>query len=558
MKIDVDKEAVSIDIPESDKNKKHILDVIRSYIHVPANETTPADVLYYIVKKRGWEYFKDATTKQPYVVISEGDRAKTVDMHTADFGAKLRLIFKAYMDDLKQNNIEVTDSSLIGEDNLNKVINQLIAEITEERKLYQRCFSEDSKIFYDLGDGEMVCITNQGYKIERDSHRYFRPADNTRKQVRPKPARPQPLEQGKDMLDKLVNSFGLVDNDDGNKAHLLKVYIMGLFIRPERGYTHPIAAVDGPEGSSKTTMLATIKFLVDPVGSDPRSMVTQWGTPEQKRDRGLAVWKNYYTIFDNISYLTNAESDELCLYSTGGKNEERKLRTNLETVEYPLQGNVAYTSISDVARQSDLISRQLAFTLKRRDTFMLESVYWNQRISERPALLHYFFVTLSKALRIYGQRTRLKYSSIRLSDSVEVYEAISQALGSAPGRITKIFETVKDEQMQRVMSNSEFNDFFMEFCMSYLPSQAIKDPNRRDIYRLKVTSRALYEWMKDYAAKNRPDILKDDEFPKNAVGLGKRLPRLSVQLARVGYVFSKPEHDKKGNFYNIVIEETQS
>ena len=57
-------------------------------------------------------------------------------------------------------------------------------------------------------------------------------------------------------------------------------------------------------------------------------MVNKWGREDQERDRGLAVSKNYFVVFDNLSRISNAESDELCLYATGGRKEERKLFTN--------------------------------------------------------------------------------------------------------------------------------------------------------------------------------------------------------------------------------------
>jgi hypothetical protein len=238
----------------------------------------------------------------------------------------------------------------------------------------------------------------------------------------------------------------------------------------------------------------------------------------------------------------------------------------MDTVEYTLQGNVAYTSINDVARQGDLISRQLQFSLNIRTQNTSELAFWDDREKEKPAILDYIFSTLAKAIPIYKNELTANKHGInhRLADTILLYEAISQAMGEEKGRILRIFNSVEKEQQERVMTNSTFNEFFREFCFSYLVSAAEKDLARPDIYHIEVSAKVLLQWMKDYAAKEEAALVdhygnwKDDDFPKNGRSVGRKIGRLRKQLANIGILIPEPEHTNKGARYRITIERPQA
>ena len=71
-----------------------------------------------------------------------------------------------------------------------------------------------------------------------------------------------------------------------------------------------LITVSGPHDSAKLILPATIKYLFD-----PRNIHTCIRRPgDQKRPR-LIISRNYLTYFDNISHLTDEESDGMCFYA---------------------------------------------------------------------------------------------------------------------------------------------------------------------------------------------------------------------------------------------------
>lgn len=516
-------------------------------------EITPADALYNLVKSECVETFRDEERRTPYAIINHEGTIEMLDMESTAFKHKLRVM---YYDHIQSENMQNNSAKtpIINETELNKAIEQLQASITQTRALYTRCYFDGKALYYDLCDkeGQYVLVDNGRFTIEKGAYKYFRPAESNREQVAPVPG------NGKELLDALIKSFNLVDNKEGDKAHLLQVYIIGLFVNPAKKLTMPILSVNGPEGASKTTLCITIKYHIDPINGNPKAMANRWGVQDQSRDRGLVVAKNYYTVWDNISYLSNNDSDELCTYATGVRWQERKLHTNMDTIEYTLQGNVAYTSINDVARQGDLISRQLQFDLQMRTVNIPESVFWEQREKEKPAILAYIFETLAKAIPIYNELRQDRKEEIghRFADMRLLYQAISAAMGEPADRMKRIFKALDREQTQRVMSNSNFNEFFKSFCMSYLMAAAKPLADRKDVYEITVSSKALHNWLIDYAQKEEPNVVKSDDWPTNSGALGKRLARLRKPLAAMGVVISEPVHKATGNEYIIMIEQS--
>lgn len=505
----------------------------------------PADILYQIAQQEITMMFRDRESKAPYAILNVDGATYAVNMESVEFRLKLRILYENRI----RSDPSCVHSPLISEQELNKVVQQLLARNDKLRNLSLRCLSKDNVIYYDFMNEEYqyAVITQEGYTVHNDGYLLFKRYDDHHAQALPDTQ----SSDGEAVLDNVIKSFNIMDNEYGDKNLLFKVGLMALFFRPTTRITMPIWTVNGPPGSSKTSLLLLLKSLVDPLNGNPKSMVNSWGREDQKRDRGLTVSKNYFVIFDNLSHLSDSESDELCIYSTGGRHEERKLHTNVDSVSYELQGNIGYTSINDIAKQSDLISRQLKFELEMRTENISESAFWRKVEMQKPAILHYIFTTIGRAIPIYSQLTENPacVTSHRLADFILLCEAISRATGQPAGRIQEMFKRIEQEQAERSIDNSSFASFFADCIL-----------NRVTIRGREVTllMKEIFDTLKEHALATNPNIQKDMDFPANPIQLGRKIERIRPSLQKLGIEIKKIGRSNKGFQYKISIKEKLS
>jgi len=121
---------------------------------------------------------------------------------------------------------------------------------------------------------------------------------------------------------------------------------------------YPILALTGEQGTGKSMTAHKLRALVDPHAASLRSL------PRDTRDLFVAAMNGHVLAFDNLSAISNDNSDALCRLSTGGGFATRALFTDDTEVFFNGQRPIALTSISDVASRSDLADRLLPVRLE--------------------------------------------------------------------------------------------------------------------------------------------------------------------------------------------------
>ena len=87
-------------------------------------------------------------------------------------------------------------------------------------------------------------------------------------------------------------------------------------LRPEGPF--PVLAVDGEQGSAKSTFCRMLRRLVDPNRADLRAL------PQDERDLRIAASNARVVASDNLSRLSPEMADALCRVATGGGFGERE------------------------------------------------------------------------------------------------------------------------------------------------------------------------------------------------------------------------------------------
>ena len=247
---------------------------------------------------------------------------------------------------------------------------------------YLRCGALDDVIYIDLGNDQWtaVQVSSQGWAtIDRPPVKFIRPQAM---QALPDPEMSENLND----LRELVN---LRDDDD--------VYLLGAWMvaamRPKGPY--PILAINGEQGSSKSTLSRLVRTLIDPNASPIRS------APRDDRELVTVARNSWVIVLDNLSEVSPWLSDGLCRLATGGGFSARELYSDTGETIFEGQRPIILNGIPDLAARADLADRCIMLTLpaipeaKRR----AETDFWREFDDKAPLIFGALLDGVSGALR---------------------------------------------------------------------------------------------------------------------------------------------------------------
>ena len=92
------------------------------------------------------------------------------------------------------------------------------------------------------------------------------------------------------------------------------------------GIAGPNVDILAPRGSAKSTVGRIIREIIDPSKTDISKF------PKQSNDFIQQITQHHLSVFDNVSYISEEQSDDLCRAATGGSLFKRKLYTDDDQV----------------------------------------------------------------------------------------------------------------------------------------------------------------------------------------------------------------------------------
>ena len=289
-------------------------------------------------------------------------------------------------------------------------------------KTRNRIGGSESRILYDLADGNgtLVEVIADGFKMLTSApSEVFLTYPITALQLHPAET-PVPL----------TRIFEFVNITDPDQQLLYLVALVADYV-PD--IPKPILSVCGNQGSAKSTLAVVTKRLVDPSNAEIGPF------PSTLANLAQYLGHNHLSAFDNLTQLSEDQSNLLCQAVTGGTYYKRKMHSDEGEICFSLRGCVILTSIVQVIEKPDLLDRSLILELqpigadKRRDETTLL-----QKFEElRPGLLTAIFETLAKAMRIRHEVNPAELP--RLADFYKWGLAITQALGFDPERFATAF-----------------------------------------------------------------------------------------------------------------------
>lgn len=250
------------------------------------------------------------------------------------------------------------------------------------RLVHTRSAWHDGRLYLDLtNDGhEAVEVDAAGWRIVTNPPVIFRRASG---------ALPLPRPVAGGTLDELRTFLNLGSDDDWL---LVAGWLLSVFL-PTGAFPH--LAIDGEQGSAKTTTTRMLRGLVDPSNADTRA------APKDEQDLAIAASNSLVVVCDNASRLSDEMSDAFCRLSTGAALSTRKLYTDDEEKVLSFKRPVIMNGITEFITRGDLADRTMMVTLRAIPEAVRkpEDELWTAYDAARPRMLGALLDAVSTAIR---------------------------------------------------------------------------------------------------------------------------------------------------------------
>ena len=250
---------------------------------------------------------------------------------------------------------------------------------------------------------------------------------------------------------------------------------------------------------------------------------------------------NYYIAFDNLSRLSDEQSDAICRACTGEGMNKRKLFTDSEDIFYHYKRLISLNGINLVARKPDLLNRALTFDLEPipAERRMEESVLRKRFSEAKPKILGAMFTILSGAMAVKEKGDITMRKEHRLADYLMWSGRIAVAIGLTPKNFLDAFRGNIQTQDNEVLEGS------------VLAQTIIKLAHELAVERTSYTPENLYEKLKSYAGPFESDGYSD--FPGRSGWLWKKIKIIHANLAAIGIDMRHSPSTKRPREIEIVI-----
>ncbi|MEX0641664.1 MAG: ATP-binding protein [Pirellulales bacterium] len=312
------------------------------------------------------------------------------------------------------------------------------------------------------------------------------------------------------------------------------VAFMVACLRPQGPY--PVLAVNGEQGSAKSTLSRMVRGVIDPNVSPLRR------PPKGDRDLMIAATNSWITAFDNLSGVSANLSDALCSLTTGGGFATRELHTDDEEKLFTAQRPVLLNGIDEVATRPDLLDRAICLTLpvipphQRQDEESLRAQY--ERL--RPGILGALLDAVSAAL--------LNLPNVRLSRSPRMADFAKWATAAEPGLKWKggAFMAAYDSNREAA------NDLAIEASVTGSAVLALMSRH----HKWEGTSGEILAEIEKHHAS--PAQRARQGWPRSPKAMSQALRRLAPNLRAAGIEYHAPTPQGKDRRRILILEKVTS
>jgi len=479
--------------------------------HTEAKQDSQAGALIKYVESDDVELFHDET-HNPYASILSGGHI--IILSVKERGFRRWATQKYYQD----------TGTAPGSDAIISALNVIEAKACfdgKEHTLHNRICQHNNAIWYDLGNWETVKITPQGWEVVKNPPILFK--KHKHQKANDAVLIPDCTNEG---TKKVLN---FVNIKDEKERLLFMVYLVSCFI-PD--IPHVIPVLHGEKGAAKSTLFKIVKELVDP------STLRLATFPKDNTELVQKLSHHHFIGFDNVSKLSDWQSDALCRACTGEGFSKRELYTDDEDIIYSFQLCVGLNGINVVATKPDLLDRSILLKLERipKSLRKTEDELWEAFDKVKSEIMSGIFTTISKAMVI---RPSIKLDELpRMADFTNWGCAIAEALGYGKDAFLEAYYANIQAQNREAIEGSPVGELILKFM--------------DDKTEWEGSASELLALLEGIAEANKVNI-KARGFPKAANSLTRRLNEIKTNLMDEGIVFDVMKA-KNGKYRKLILQ----
>ncbi len=418
-----------------------------------------------------------------------------------------------------------------GSDAINGALNVVEAKACrkgKEYKLHNRIASYEGAFWYDLGNGIAVKIDGNGWEIIRNPPILFKSYKHQKSHSTAQIAPFQDCSKCKMHHCKgghVKRILDFVNLNDEKDRLLFVVYLISCFIP---NIPHPIPVLHGDKGSSKSTVFKFLKELIDP------SVLRILTFPKDNTEMVQKLDHHHFAPFDNVTTLSEWQSDALCRACTGEGFSKREFYTNDEDVLFDYQRCIGLNGVNIVASKADLLDRSILLKLDRipKDRRKTEDLLWKSFDEVKGEILAGIFTVLARAIAI---KPTIHLEELpRMADFMEWGCAISEVLDDGWKAFYDAYSANIQSQNKEAIEASPVGELIIKF-MEDKPSWEGR-------------AAELLAGLEELADLLRINT-KARSFPKAANTLTRRINEIKTNLLEEGLQFDI----RKGEKCNILF-----
>lgn len=300
-------------------------------------------------------------------------------------------------------------------------------------------------------------------------------------------------------------------------------------MRPDTPY--PGLELVGEMGSGKSTTATALRRLIDPNACNLRS------APKTQEDIFVSAGQNHVVSYENLSHLSAAMQDALCVLSTGGGFSTRKFFTNDEEATISVQRPWMLNGIAAIATAQDLAERAVSIecpVLERREA---SSAQWVQFEAALPGMLGALYALFAGALRELPTIHLEPNERPRLLEFVLLGMAATQAIGGDAFDFLRQYQALRVDSVVRVLEASP----------AATALQAFAQDNPQGIT---ATAGDILRRLEAYKPAGAGDA-----WPRTGKGMGDALRRAAPALRLLGIDCKTMPRQRDGIPWRVCVTE---
>lgn len=383
-----------------------------------------------------------------------------------------------------------------------------------KKHVYMRTANFQDAIYIFIGDDDWqkIRVTASGWNLEAKSQVKFWKTGSML---------PLPVPVAGGDIDDLWSYLNISGDD--------RLLVLAWMLEAFRSDTpFPVLALNGLQGTAKSSTHKRIRQLIDPSGCDLRA------APKDVQDIYVGAGLNWVVSFENISRLSPQQQDALCTLATGGGFAARTLYTNDDETIINVKRPVIINSIPTVITAQDLTDRVINIELQKLETYRDEIEINAEFEAAKPklfgALLNLLVKTLEKLPRVKLQKPP------RMADFARLGEAMAQAMGYPAGIFDKIFSENRRKSVSIAMEASAVAVAIREMAENCQGSVVFYGTAKRLFDDLSAKQKNLEGW------------------PRTPRGLGEALRRQIPALDSIGIHITQGGIERIGSDRGVSIK----